>query len=31
MKDGGSYDIPISFAAGYRVSTKCMTALGKNA
>jgi hypothetical protein len=31
MKNGGNYDIPIRFAAGYRVSTKCMTALGKSA
>jgi len=28
MKDGGSYDIPITFAAGYRISIRFMTALG---
>lgn len=30
MKDGGSYDVPISFAAGYRISNRFMTAFVKS-
>jgi len=30
MKDGGSYVIAISFAAGYRIGIRFMTAFGKS-